>query len=291
MKFYTTILALTFTIFISACNEKTGVSSKDDPTLATVNGQPIKKSTLQFYALEQRQRAPKQPQTKENLLNGIVTMTLLSEEAKKNKLEDNKDYQSRINFIKLGLLSQAAMSDYVSKNPIAESDLKAEYDARIGDINFTEYKASHILMNDEATAKTVIAKLLKGGDFAALAKKHSTGPSGPKGGDLGWFNPSNMVPEFAEAVIKLKDNSFTKAPVQTQFGWHIIKRASSRAGAPPSFEQIKPRINAMLEQKSIKEYLDALRKKAKIVIEIDTPPATTEAEAQTEAETKTETEK
>ncbi|ORU89786.1 MAG: peptidylprolyl isomerase [Cycloclasticus sp. symbiont of Poecilosclerida sp. M] len=268
MKLYTASLALTFSLLVTAClPEET--NSKDDPTIATVNGEAIKKSTLQFYALERRQGSANQNTPKENLINDLINMKLLRKEAEKSNLDDSDDFKSRISFIKLNLLSQAAMNDYISKNPVSDEDLKAEYDARIGDVSITELKASHILLKDEALAKKIIVQLTKGANFATLAKKHSTGPTGPKGGDLGWFNPNRMVPEFSQAVAALKDKSFTKEPVQTQFGWHIIKRSGTRAGTPPSFEQIKPKIAAMLAQKSVQEHLATLREKANVAIEAD----------------------
>jgi len=106
----------------------------------------------------------------------------------------------------------------------AVADLKAEYDTQIGHKagGVTEYKARHILVKEETEAVAIIAELDKGGDFAELAKTKSTGPSGIQGGDLGWFSSDQMVPPFSEAVDKLEKGSYTKTPVQTQFGWHVI---------------------------------------------------------------------
>jgi peptidyl-prolyl cis-trans isomerase C len=158
------------------------------------------------------------------------------------------------------------MIDYLDNNPISEDIIKKEYDDKIGQMKMTELKASHILVKEEATAKEVIAKLNKGGKFADLAKEYSTGPSGPKGGELGWFTPQRMVPEFSKAVLAMKDNEYTKQPVQTQFGWHIILRTGQREGTPPTFEEVKPSIVATLEQEHIQKYINELRKGAKVEI-------------------------
>ncbi|PCI21451.1 MAG: peptidylprolyl isomerase [Piscirickettsiaceae bacterium] len=240
--------------------------AEDDPTIATVNGHALKKSMLQFYALERRQVDPKNAVPVDKLTTDLVNMALLRDEAISKKLNTSSDFQARMEFINLSMLSQVAMIDFLDNNPIPEARLKKEYDKRIGDIKVKEYKASHILVKDEAKAKEVIAKLAKGKKFADLAKEYSTGPSGPKGGDLGWFNPQRMVPEFSKTVMTLKDNEYTKQAVRTQFGYHIIIRTGARDGKPPTFEDVKPSIAAQLEQEHIQKHINKLRKSAKISI-------------------------
>ncbi|MBV1875426.1 MAG: peptidylprolyl isomerase [Cycloclasticus sp.] len=240
--------------------------ANDDPTVAIVNGQELKQSTLQFYALERRQIDSKNSVPMDQLIDDIVNMQLLKEEAYKNKLDKSSDFKARMKFINLSMLSQVAMINFLDNNPIPEDRLKKEYDSKIGDMKVTELKASHILVKEEAKAKEVIEKLNKGGKFAELAKEYSTGPSGPKGGDLGWFAPQRMVPEFSQAVLTMKDNEYTKQAVRTQFGWHIILRTGQRDGTPPTFEEVKPSITAALEQEHIQKHINELRKKAKIEV-------------------------
>tara|TARA_R110002111_G_scaffold698_1_gene5477 strand:+ start:7853 stop:8659 length:807 start_codon:yes stop_codon:yes gene_type:complete len=240
--------------------------AEEDPTVAVVNGVELKKSTLQFYALERRQSNEESSLPIERLTDDIVNMQLLKEQALKKKLDKTPGFEARMEFINLSMLSQVAMIDYLDNNPISEDIIKKEYDDKIGQMKMTELKASHILVKEEATAKEVIAKLNKGGKFADLAKEYSTGPSGPKGGELGWFTPQRMVPEFSKAVLAMKDNEYTKKPVQTQFGWHIILRTGQREGTPPTFEEVKPSIVATLEQEHIQKYINELRKGAKVEI-------------------------
>lgn len=240
--------------------------ANDDPTVAIVNGQELKQSTLQFYALERRQIDSKNSVPMDQLIDDIVNMQLLKEEAYKNKLDKSSDFKARMKFINLSMLSQVAMINFLDNNPIPEDLLKKEYDSKIGEMKVTELKASHILVKEEAKAKEVIEKLNKGGKFAELAKEYSTGPSGPKGGDLGWFAPQRMVPEFSQAVLTMKDNEYTKQAVRTQFGWHIILRTGQRDGTPPTFEEVKPSITASLEQEHIQKHINELRKKAKIEV-------------------------
>jgi len=240
--------------------------ASDQQVVASVNGHDISKSTLQFYALERRQGDPKNKIPTNQLINDLINMQLLKEEAHKKKLDKTDSFKKRMAFIDLSMLSQVAMVNFLDSNPIPEARLKKEYDQRIGEVKITELKASHILLKDEAKAKEVIKLLNKGGDFAELAKKHSTGPTAPKGGDLGWFTPQRMVPEFSQAVQSLKDGEYTKQAVRTQFGWHVILRAAERVGTPPSFESVKKNISAALEQQHIQQHIQKLRKSAKITI-------------------------
>lgn len=257
-------LAIIASILIGSIAQQT--FAEENTTIATVNGTKLNQSMLQFYALERRQIDPKNSTPMNQLVDDIINMQLLKEEALKNKLEKTDDFKARMNFINLSMLSQVAMINFLDNNPIPEEALKKEYDSKIGKMDVTELKASHILVTEEATAKEVIKKLSKGSKFVDLAKEYSTGPSASKGGDLGWFSPQRMVPEFSQAVLALKDNTYTKQPVQTQFGWHIILRHGQRQGTPPMFEEVKPSITATLEQESIQKHINELRKKADIKI-------------------------
>jgi len=240
--------------------------AETDESIAIVNGNELKQSTLQLYAVERRQNNPKSKIPAAQLVDDIVNMQLLKEEALKKNLNEGEEFSARMDFIKLSMLSQVAMLNFLENNPVPEELLKKEYDARIGDIKVIELKASHILLKDAAKAKEVIAKLNKGGDFATLAKEYSTGPSGPKGGELGWFTPQRMVPEFSEAVLELENGKYTKEAVRTQFGWHVILRSGKRDGTPPSFDAVKPSIAAALEQEHIRKHIAELRKDADIKI-------------------------
>ena len=127
-----------------------------------------------------------------------------------------------------------------------------------------EYKARHILVKTEDEAKAVVKQLDDGSDFAKLAKEKSTGPSGKTGGDLGWFRPQQMVPPFSDAVAAMKKNTYTKKPVKTQFGWHVIKLEDLRDVQPPKFEDIKDQVKTIVQTKRVQKYVKSLRDKAKI---------------------------
>ncbi|MFK5948292.1 MAG: peptidylprolyl isomerase [Methylococcales bacterium] len=264
------LVLLASTILLTACNEKkpdnnnTPVISKED-SVAVVNGKYISKATLAGIESELNKRQPGQSFPKEKLVEELIQRELLLQEALKKKLDKTVKYTTQLETIKTGLLTQAAVEDFLKSNPITDADIKAEYDKNVA-ASGTEYKARHILVKTEEEANNIIAELSKGADFAELAKTKSTGPSGPQGGDLGWFAAGQMVAPFSEAVIALEDNKFTLTPVKTQFGYHVILREGSRAQTPPPFESVKERIRPMLQRKKMQSFLTELRQQAKVEI-------------------------
>ena len=146
----------------------------------------------------------------------------------------------------------------------SEDELKAAYEKVKEQAGRTEFKARHILVKDEKEAKDLIKQLDKGADFAELAKKHSTGPTGKDGGDLGWFDPKQMVPPFAEAIADMQPGSYSKKPVQTQFGWHVINLQETRKAEPPSFDEAKPQLIALVQRQKISGKIVEMRNGAKV---------------------------
>lgn len=138
--------------------------------------------------------------------------------------------------------------DGIMQDPLDEADVQAAYDADYGGAEQApEYNASHVLVETEEEALAVIAELEGGADFASVAREKSTGPSGPNGGQLGWFGPGAMVPEFEEAVIALQPGNIS-APVKTQFGWHIVKLNESRVQDAPPLEEVREQIELQIRQ-------------------------------------------
>ena len=241
----------------------TAVSKED--AVAVVNGTYISKETLQTLENEIAQRSRGQTFPKEKLLEELIQRELLVQDAIQKQLDKSPEIAERMATVRSSLLSQAAIQNYLKSNPVTDEEIKAEYDAKMGNAS-TEYKARHILVETEDEAKIVIVELTNGADFIELAKTKSTGPSGPQGGDLGWFTPDRMVPPFSEAVIVLENGKFTAEPVKTQFGWHIILREDSRAQTPPPFEAIKEQIRPMLERQKVQTLMETLRNQAKVEI-------------------------
>lgn len=238
--------------------------SKED-AVASVNGVYISKKTLETLEKEISERSQGQSFPKEQLLEELIQRELLIQQALQKQLDKSPEVIERMTTVKNSLLSQAALQDYLKANPVTDEEIKTEYDTKMANMG-EEYKASHILVKTEDEAKKIIAELEKGGDFKALAKKHSIDPMGSEGGDLGWFTADRMVPPFSEAVVALENGKFSKTPVQTQFGWHVILREESRALTPPPLDAVKEQIRPMLQRQKAQTMIENLRKAAKVEI-------------------------
>ena len=200
----------------------------------------------------------------EDLLERVIDIKLFAQEGKKMKLDEEPSVRAAIDFVIEKVLMQAFLSKYVQEN-IKEENLRASYNNFIADeTSREEIKASHILMDTESEAIDVINMLNDGDDFAELAKNKSTGPSGPSGGDLGWFKRGQMVPPFEKAAFSLNKNEITQRPVQTQFGWHVIKIFDKRIPEAPSYENMKSKLIQDLERKIVSKKIQDLRNNALI---------------------------
>ncbi|MEM7640935.1 MAG: peptidylprolyl isomerase [Pseudomonadota bacterium] len=164
--------------------------------------------------------------------------------------------------------------DDVASQPIDEAALQALYDERYGsETPEPEFNASHILVETEAQAQALVAQLEDGADFAELAREHSTGPSGPSGGNLGWFGPGQMVPEFEATVVELEAGAVS-APVQTQFGWHVVKLNETRDQQAPGLDQVRAELVNELRNDAVTAELDRLQENANVVrTEVEIDPA------------------
>jgi peptidyl-prolyl cis-trans isomerase C len=233
-------------------------------TAATVNGKPIKQSLVDFILKDAK--GPVDDNTKTQVVNKLIAQELLIQEAQKAGIDKRADYVASHDLMSRELLVRTYVQDYVKKNPIDEASIKAEYDKLKAQMGDKEYSAQHILVKSEQDAKDIIAQLDKGADFAKIAKDKSQDPgSKDKGGDLGWFSPAGMVKPFADAVVGLQKGKYTSTPVQSQFGWHVIKLNDVRPSQPPAYDKVKDNIQQELQQRQLSKLVGDLRAKAKIV--------------------------
>ena len=194
----------------------------------------------------------------------MVRREILAQEAKKKGLDKKGDILGQIELAKQAVLIRAYLSDYVRANPITEAQLKAEYDGIKANLGNTEYKARHVLVEKEEEAKAIIAKLDKGEKFSELAKQSKDPGSKDKGGDLGWSSPNSYVKPFANALSALKKGEYTKTPVHSDFGYHVIQLDDSRPLTPPPYEQVKPQLQQRASQQQVENLVKDLRSKAKV---------------------------
>ena len=232
---------------------------------ATVNGQPIPQSVYDAFATEQKaQGAPDSPELQNAVKEELIRREILAQEAKKKGLDKKGTIQGQIELAKQAVLIRAFLTDYVKAHPISEAQLKAEYETIKANLGTTEYKVRHILVENEDEAKGIIVKLDKGEKFSELAKASKDPGSKDKGGELGWSSPNAYVKPFGEALGKLKKGEYTKAPVKSDFGYHIIMLEDSRPATPPTFEQAKPQLQQRASQQQIEQLVKELRAKAKV---------------------------
>lgn len=234
---------------------------------ATVNGKPIKQSWVDFIVKDAQERGQKGDGLKNAVINELVGSELAYQEAVKQGIDKNQDILTAAEIGQRKLVVNAFLADFMKKNPVTDTDTKAAYEDYKKELGDKEYSARHILVKTEAEATDIIAQIKKGGDFAKVAKEKSLDPgSKDKGGDLGWFSPAGMVKPFSDAVVGLKKGEVTAAPVQTQFGWHVIKLVDSRATQVPGYDKVKGGLERTLQQRKLEKMMLGLKEKAKIEV-------------------------
>lgn len=230
--------------------------------VATVDGEPVYLSEilLQIQQLPQQYQQAPMEQIYPPMLDRVIDSRLIAKAAREAGIQDRSEVKARVEQAESGIISEVYMTDIV-KDAVDEDALRKRYEETIkGDADAgEEVKARHILVANEDDAKAIIEELKKGADFAKLAAEKSTGPSGSSGGDLGYFTADAMVPEFSEAAFAMKVGEFTEAPVQTQFGWHVIKVEDRRAVQPPSFEQVQPQLAQDMTREILTKAVEELR--------------------------------
>ena len=216
--------------------------SEDDQIVAIVNGEPIRLSRLQD-ALQAfgKDLGQLDPQTFYiTIMDRVIDQDLAARAGKDAGLLDTPAVKTRLKAAQDAVLADAYMQK-IGEEAMSEVALRRRYEA-LGKDGIKQVKASHILVKTEELAKEIIELLGLGGDFVALAKEHSVGPSGPKGGDLGFFGEGQMVPSFSKAAFALEAGEHTKTPVKTQFGFHVIKVMETKQVPPPPFYEAAPKL-------------------------------------------------
>lgn len=242
-----------------------------DEVVATVNGKKIMQSDLDIY-VKYRQAVMQKPITdKRPVLDELINREIMYQEALKHKLDKDKELNYLVKQQKYDTYINRVLQDTDVAKPIPKEEIQKLYDEKIKNVDLKEFKVRHILLkNSEADAKTVIAELDKGKKFEDLAKEKSEGPSAQSGGDIGWLNAAQLsnMPSFAQALSEMKKDSYTKTPVKTQFGWHVIKLEDTRKVEPPPIDKVEKQLSGAIRQQRLQDYVLSLRKKAKIDIKM-----------------------
>ncbi|MEO6186663.1 MAG: peptidylprolyl isomerase [Steroidobacteraceae bacterium] len=264
-----TACTLTLAAMLGACAQKTdpkAATGKVD-NVAVVDGHNISRNTYNHYVKGVAGKPPEDltSEQRQELLENLVRAEVIASEAERNGAAAQDETKAVLDLARLQTLQQAAMTTYMKDRKASEEELRAEYDLQVAAMPKTQYRASHILVPTEDAAKALIKQLQGGASFEKLAKASSTDAgSKERGGDLDWFSPDAMTPEFATAVKAMKKGDTTPAPVKTQFGYHVIRVTDTRESAPPPYESVKDRLVQIVEQKKFKAYTDGLVAKAKV---------------------------
>jgi peptidyl-prolyl cis-trans isomerase C len=254
---------------LAACQPQgaaTPAAADTSATLATVNGTKITQNFFDFYvkAISGKKPAELTADQQAQALDNLIRANLVAQEAQKDGTDATPDTADMLVLTRLNVLQQAMSEKYLKDKKPSEQELRAEYENQVATLPKLEYHARHILVATEPFATSVVQRLEKGDKFEDVAKKESMDSSKDNGGDLGWFTPDRMVKPFAEAVVAMKPGDFTHKPVQTQYGWHVIQLVDTRPLSPPPFDQVKQRLDQVVEAKKFKAYTDDLISKAKI---------------------------
>ncbi len=230
----------------------------------SVNGVIIPQAYFDMMNKEAGQQAGT-PEAQKAIQDELVSREVLRQAAVKKGLDKDATVATQMDMARTAVLIRAYFDDYVKANPITEAQLKANYEQYKAQLGDKEYKARHILVDNEEEAKKVIAALKAGENFEKLAKEKSkdTG-SKDNGGDLDWGPAGRYVPEFANALRALQNNQTTDKPVKSPFGYHVIRLDDSRAMKVPGFDEIKDNFRQRAQQEQVARLVEELKSKAKV---------------------------
>jgi peptidyl-prolyl cis-trans isomerase C len=244
-----------------------GSSSAMAQNAVQVNGHGVPSDMLDVAAKQEAARMSLPEPTKEireKVRAELIEQEILKQEALKKGLQNTKEVKTRIQLMNQQILVGALQKDFLTNNKPTDAELKKTYEDLTKVMSGTEYQVSHILVKTEDEAKAILAKLDKGEKFAELAKTSSQDASAEQGGSLGWATPAVFVPEFGAEMSKLKKGEYSKTPVKTQFGYHIVMIQDSREAMPPKFEEVKDQLAQQVIIDKWNVYFAKLKSSAKV---------------------------
>jgi peptidyl-prolyl cis-trans isomerase C len=263
MKMHFGFLAIAVAVLF-AVPQVSFAKGADDAVIATVNGDKIYKKDVSEVLKNIPEQAGDPKQIFPMVVEQIINEKLIDEASAAAKVEQNPEFQKQLDVLKSQLAKQFYVQEAL-KDKVSDKAIKAEYEKfKKENKGKEEMHARHILVPTEEEAKQVIKDLDAGAKFEDLAKQRSSGPTAQRGGDLGYFVKEEMIPEFSEAAFKLKPGTYTKTPVKTQFGWHVVKAEERRMRPVPEFKDIEAAIRNKLGQDALAALVEGLRAKADI---------------------------
>jgi peptidyl-prolyl cis-trans isomerase C len=273
----TRFLALGICLALAACTKPAATEKPAEaaaappkPPLVTVNGKPISNELFEDYvkAVTKGKAASElSNEDREAIKENLVRIEVIAQQAEKDGVTKDPEVATRLELSRLNLLQQAVAQKYLKDRMPTEEELRAEFDSQIASTAMVEYHARHIQVSGPDVGQKVIDRLNKGENFASLAKSVSADKaSATNGGDLGWFGPATGPKPFIDALQQLKKGEYTKTPVKSEFGWHVIQLLGTRDLPLPPFDapQVQEQLKGIVMRKKFQDYSDGLMKSAKV---------------------------
>lgn len=279
MSFRGLSLLLVTTTLLAACGQQSD-SHRDQPTgesghdpslngkvLARVNEESLTTPMLDVHLVYRSGGQPEKvsAEDRETLLLELVEMELIAQDAARQGLGESPRVRARIENTRRAILAQARIAE-IRGQAIDEDTLRSLYEQQYADAPLREYRARHILVDTAEEARSLIEQLESGSDFAELARQHSRGSSASRGGDLGWFRTDQVAASFARHATRLEPGDYTREPVQTEMGWHVIRMEDHRETDPPPFQEVRDRLRSRIVKSRIESYVTKLRNESDVTL-------------------------
>jgi peptidyl-prolyl cis-trans isomerase C len=262
------VLGVVLVVVLASCtkNQTTTETGLGPTSVATINGNPLPESVFRYYALTARQKNADDltPEERNGVLEELIGVSLLAEKAKETGLLDSRTVAAQLELTRLQLTARLVAADYLQKNPATEDEIKKIYDENLPRLSGNEYKARHILVETEDEANAVIEQLRNGKNFVDLAKEHASGPTGPNGGDLGWFSVDSMIKPVIDAVTAMKVGTYSAQPVKSDAGYHVLFLEETRPRVPPTLDSMREEIVGAIQRNKLEGYIKMLRDAAMV---------------------------
>jgi peptidyl-prolyl cis-trans isomerase C len=267
MIFARPVLLAAIAITLSACQRDAAEMTPPppaSPALLKVNGELITQSMVDSLLRQRGQAVDPTPADQSNAVGDIEKVLLMAQEGKRRQLDQSPEFLADMQLLTLSRLADFTADKALKDKPVTDEEVRAEYDSRVAQIGGQEFEVKQMLFKEEAQALTAIGELLTGADFAATATAQTAGKDGAQTGDLGWINLAQVPKEFAPVLPSLKAGEFTKTPVKSEFGYHVLKVNAVRGLSPPNFDEVAPGVRQALEKQRVDALLNQLKTDGKI---------------------------
>jgi peptidyl-prolyl cis-trans isomerase C len=271
VMFRSALLSIFLVVLLAACSQRQAPATDGalgPGQVATVNSEPLPESLFRLYAMNAAQKNPDEltAEQRDGVIEDLVRLKLLAAAAEERGLPQERTIAAELELQRLQVTARSMARRYLEENPATDAEIQKMYEDNLPRLASTEYKARHILVESAEEAAAVIEELRQGKDFLALAQERSGGPTGPNGGDLGWFSAESMVQPVAQAVQSMQVGSYSNEPVQTDFGYHVLLLEDTRSREAPSLDSVRDELKNAVDRNKLQQLVTSLREAAEVTI-------------------------